>query len=188
MSTDNLIEDLRVTQILSPFSGYSYVQKHILEEAAARGTRIHDSIKDYLTIGKPLIAENPQEQGYLESFKTFWKPFYSPVVVEKRYNQDGYTGQCDCLIQFKNRHILLDWKTSKSVNRTWEYQTAAYRDMCQNEEKIFIDECWVIQLLPDGTNFECHIFVNSKEAFQTFLKCKDLYEIFFKGKTNQFYE
>ena len=32
----------RVTEILSPFSGLDKIPKHILDNAARRGTRVHD--------------------------------------------------------------------------------------------------------------------------------------------------
>ena len=62
---------LRVTEVISPFSGIEFVPQHYLQPAAERGTIVHNWIEQRLS--GFLIFTETKMAIYLESFDFFWE-------------------------------------------------------------------------------------------------------------------
>lgn len=59
---------IRVTEVLSPFTGLSSIPKHIVENAANRGTRVH-AICESIVKGLGEFDMDAETTGYVKSFK-----------------------------------------------------------------------------------------------------------------------
>lgn len=178
----NREEYTRVTTILSPFTGYGKIDPIILQNAADRGTAVHKIIEEIL--GGTYFGLIPNEfRGYIDSFNKFWDDrSYEVVEMEHRMYNDEYqiTGQCDVIVRNMkdNKLILLDWKTSYSINKTWDMQGAAYQYMARENGKN-VDEVIFIKLDKKGGNPK---LVTSKGTFNEFLEVYNVYHKFFKNQ------
>ena len=179
----------RVTTILSPFTGYGAVDPVVLQNAADRGTAVHKLIEEIL--GGTFFGLIPNEfRGYIDSFNRFWEEnSYEIVEMEHRMYNDQYqiTGQCDLIVKDleTDKLILLDWKTSYSINKTWDMQGAAYQHMARESGKD-VDDVIFIKLDKKGAKPK---IVPSQGTFDEFLDCYNIYNRFFKNqKTPELFE
>lgn len=168
---------LRITDILSPFSGLQDIKPFILSQAADRGTRVHQMIEDYLS-GIGIWEEDSSLMGYLDSMKKFWKDGYPIHYQEQRFFNDEFmiTGACDLIIEFQGCLTLVDWKTSHAPNRTWPMQGSAYSWLAK-KHGIPIENILFIKLDKKGSKPQVFQY---EENFSLFLKCYEIYNYFFK--------
>jgi hypothetical protein len=141
----------RVSQILSPYSGYSKVPKNILENACTRGTAVHQACSDYL-FGKP-ITLNPEWKPYLLSFLD-WADNFEEIHSTETSLQDHewkYRGTYDYVAKVNGfpGYTLLDIKTAYAAKDIWGAQLAAYRRML-NLTGVEISQVCVLHLDRNG--------------------------------------
>jgi hypothetical protein len=172
----------RVTEILSPFTGYGAIDPVVLANAADRGTKVHTIIEQILE--GTYYDEIPEAyKGYIDSFQLYWDiNKFELVLMEQRLYDDELmiTGQCDVIVIDKESGMtyLLDWKTSYSVNKTWDLQGAAYEYMAaQSGHKV--DKVLFIKLDKKG---KAPKVIETKGTFEEFKAVKRIYEKFFKTK------
>lgn len=182
----------RVSHILSPFNGYGKIDQDVLDRAAHRGTRVHNIITEELLIKTPK-EDRLGVEGYIHSFEKFWADYQGEILhVEKRIKNDNVslTGEFDLIARIAGQYVLIDWKTSVSLNRTWALQGAAYR-MLANDAGIEIDACWFVQLDKKGKEPKVHVFGESndyKANLSMFWHCVHTYRYFFKDQNIQIFE
>lgn len=181
MSDEQFEGYARVSAIMSPFTGYQNIDPTILQKAADRGTRTHQSIHALLK-GLGLWEEDETIKGFIESFEKFWNKSYGNIVqLENRYycHQLKITGQVDLIAEIPNHgQCLIDWKTSSKVNKTWLGQGSAYAYLArQNGFKI--ESIAFVKLDRTGKFPELHFI---EEDFGLFLKCYEVYNHFFKDQ------
>ena len=159
--------------------------KDVLDQAATKGTYVHDAIEDYIKNGNELNMENVMS-GYrmevhnaYESFKSWWTMLNTNYTVEVLMQEaklvcPWFGGTLDLLVKIDGRIYLLDFKTSNSHSYKYFLQLAAYRYMLRNSYGIFVDGCGVIKLDKKSIKYEeyvveCHCcdFMNDCET--TFL-------------------
>jgi len=118
---------LRVTHVLSPFSGLDHVDPDILAHAADRGTKVH-KICEAIASGLGEIGVDDETWGYVESFKQGWALGINVVSMEERFWDDEIclTGQVDFIIQTQHGLAIVDLKTSSKPSKTWAAQGSAY--------------------------------------------------------------
>ncbi len=172
---------VRITDALSPYTGYGKVDPEVLENAGRRGTRVHEWIDDYIK-GIDGWNEDSGIGGYLESFKLFWYAFNpKPIIKEQRfYNEEHMiTGQVDLIAEIADKRVLIDWKTSSSVNKTYPIQAAAYASIIKPD--YIVDSVLIVRLDKDGLAGRL-TEVNPQEHIDMFFKCLEIYREFFKNQ------
>lgn len=130
---------LRVTEMLYPFSKMQFIDEIVLENAAARGTRVHAICEGIIT-GVGEWDVEPALQGYVDSFKLWWELGHKVVEIEKRFYCDELmiTGQVDLLLQEDNELVVCDLKTSAQPSKTWPVQGSAYAYLAKASKIKFI--------------------------------------------------
>jgi len=171
---------LRVTEILSPFTGIKYVDKAVLENAAVRGTKVH-AYCEAIARGVGMWDIPQDHQGYVDSFMYWWGNGRKVLDIEKRfYCKDlGITGQVDLVTQEKDGIYIVDLKTSAQESRSWCLQGSAYSHMA----KAFgydVKKIMFLKLLKDGKPAKEYFYDENMELFK---ECLSVYRHFYGKKS-----
>lgn len=174
-------EYIRVTDVLFPFSGLRSIPPHILQNAQERGTKVHE-ICDAIMNDLGTIDISPELNGYISSFSkwTEGKVFFKRPP---RFYCDKYkiTGEVDGLyINEDGSLTLFDIKTPASEGKTWSLQGSAYFHLATQADYP-ISKIEFIQLSKIGYDPKIYSY---KPNFELFLKCLEIYKIFFKDQKN----
>lgn len=118
---------LRVTNILSPFSGLDKAPTEFVAHAAERGTKVH-KICEGIMGGLGEHGVDDETWGYVESFKKWWGEGKPIIEMERRFWCDEFqiTGQIDMIINTPEGQAIVDIKTSSKPSKTWALQGGAY--------------------------------------------------------------
>ena len=175
----NINDYLRVTEVLSPFSGLDQIDPGILENAAKRGTDIHLALDAFIE-GLPMKISDPSYQGYLESASNFMKD-KKFIIKPRRFFDDELmiTGECDAIYKEEDGLVLVDFKTSSKESKTWMLQGSAYAHLAR-KSGYNIKRIEFVHLLKDGN--PCKIY-QYEEDFELYLKCLCVYRYFFEKKS-----
>ncbi len=201
----NQLEELRkkyyrVTEILCPFNGYGSAPHDLMRKYQHRGTVVHEACNAFIKHGEAwwlgLTIKNEDgtrrdatdeeiklAEPWIAGFKKWWNPDWQLLEMNLRLYNDSYkfTGEFDLLIERASGIVLVDIKTSKSINKTWQYQLSAYAEMHNNSlskwEKI--DNLIVLQLFEDSSDPK---ELEYDYDFDTFLECFKMYKLFFPKK------
>lgn len=145
-----------VTQILEPLSKANYkgIDEDILIKAAYRGSCVHGAIELFCEYGvEDIVAEY---RGYFEAFERFAsEQVFEPIDIEKRvyHKKLMYAGTADSIAKLDGKMVLIDWKTSSSINeKLYGVQLEAYEQALRSmDEKYWdISEKMVVQLKSNG--------------------------------------
>lgn len=129
----------RVTQILSPWVDFSFIDPQVLQNAADRGTRVHAYCYEYADLLELHACDmfdfhsvDEDCKPYVESFALWFNDNVAEVAFqEQRLYCDEYQfcGQPDAILRLKNEEFftVLDNKTPQTKQRSWDLQTAAYK-------------------------------------------------------------
>lgn len=169
---------VRVTELLSPYSGLQGIDPIVLQKAADRGQRVHNYCELY---AQSLLIDQPDAecQGYVESFKRWFDSTVDKVIsLEQRLYHHGYkvTGKYDMIVLFKGSPspVLVDIKTPANVGKTWGLQTAAYQWMHDTDftNGFFIMRRGCLMVDKHGKNaaFKEYGNENDREIFLSILK------------------
>ena len=165
----------RVTTILSPFSGYGHIDRGVLERAADRGTKVHNMI---LALQHDLETFNDDDslQGYIESYSS-WVEGKKKFQFPERFYDDELmmTGECDCIYKDGDDLVLVDFKTSASINKMWPYQGSAYSYMAK-KEGYAITKIEFVKLEKTGKPAKSFFY---KEDMEDFRLLHSVYKRFF---------
>lgn len=180
----NIVDYIRISSVLSPFSGLNHIPKDVLTKAADRGTKVH-AICDAIIEGVGLSCIEPELQGYIDSFNQ-WN--YDKKFIEKPSrlfcDKHTITGEIDGIYKDKNGDLVLfDLKTPQKESKSWIYQASAYSYLCK-ENGYEICRLEFIQLSKTGKDAKIYHY---EEDFKTFLECLKLYNIFFKNDKPEYY-
>jgi len=119
-----------------------YSADYIVKKAGEEGTQVHEMIEDYLN-GKELnflsSAGNPQyNPNVWQMFLKFveWWEEYNPTLLEAEVHLFSdklkVAGTCDLVCEIDGEIWIIDFKTSNSIQTTYELQTAIYAE-CYEE-------------------------------------------------------
>lgn len=169
-----------VTTILKPLSGYDSVPRHILDEAAARGTAIHKAVElhcagtlDYESLPDVLIP-----------YVIAWENFVSekrPAIVgsEQRgyHTQLGYAGTWDLELGFKGdkQPSMVDIKSCVAMMPSVGPQLSAYKEIINagRPRSEQVKKRFGLQLKKNGT-YELHQYKDEVTDWNAFLSCLNL--------------
>lgn len=184
MTTEILNGYLRVTSVISRFSGIDKIPKEILEPAAERGSLTHKYIELILK-GEEIHVIPSHIQPYIDSFKLFWDSSShafekGDMELEKRLYCDKYmiTGAIDCIIKIPDKTYLIDWKTSASFHKSFRLQAAAYRYLCDINGYKNTDDLLVVRLNKDGKKPTLHKHDSYEADLSIFMECLSVYKWF----------
>lgn len=173
-------EFIRVTSVISPFSGIEFIPEKYLSIAANRGTLVHTYIESFLRNDTDDDCINPIADGYLKSFKHFFNDgeLDENLLLEKRFfcDEKMITGAIDCI----TNNTIYDWKTStKASEKTWLCQMGAYYYLAK-KNNIDIEQAKIIKLNKSGDypDIFCYDIQDLNLGLDYFCKCLDLYEFF----------
>lgn len=180
-NTPQLTGYTRVSDVLSPFTDFSHIDKNVLLNAANRGTRVHKYIE--LHLHNLFVADIDEDcQPYFESFLQWQADILDKVYcLEDRYYCDDYkiTGQVDMIGTFKgsDEQIIIDIKTPQSQSKTWRLQTAAYLYLARKNVDPSIKRrgCLMLDKLGAPANF---VEYTSKLDEDLFFKALELKRFF----------
>lgn len=166
----------RVTDVLFPFSGLRNIDPHILQNAADRGTKVHE-ICDALINDLGVFEINGQIQGYIDSFYK-WLPEKNFIERPDRFYCDELmlTGECDAIYKDQDGLHLVDFKTSANEGKTWKLQGSAYYYLAK-QAGYDIKTIEFVKLSKDGKKPKVYIY---DCEWETYLKCLEIYRLFFK--------
>jgi len=181
---------LRVTDVLSPFSGVASIPKDILKRASERGTAVHEYCTAIIQ-GMPLIDVDEAHKGYIKSFGQWYcdidyKDFEFP---DRFYDHDlMITGECDVIYDnCIDGWTLVDFKTSARESKTWKYQGAAYAFMAKNKD-INITRIEFVRLDKHGEAPIVYDYTKERSAnWQEFMTLLEVYRKWFKSNPNAEY-
>jgi len=160
-----------VSKIMKPLSQalYSEVNQDVLDAAAARGTAVHNAIENYILFG---ITDIPEEYAaYFEAFKDWWKENKPEVLATETrvyHKSFRYAGTADLLAVIGGEKVLIDYKTSSTVNKMLTgVQTEAYAKAYESHG-IKFDRKMILHLTKDGKYTEHSYPAKDAESMETF--------------------
>lgn len=165
-----------VSKVMKPLSKALYrdVDEAVLNQAAKRGTAVHNAIENYVLYGIEDIE--PAYRGYFDAFKKWWEE-NNPTVLGtecKVYHKIlRYAGTADMLVSINGKWILVDFKTSATVNRMLTgVQLEAY-SKAYDSHGIHFDSKAILHLQNSG-NFKWHEYqsrdIENWEVFGALMK------------------
>lgn len=151
------IEYPSVTEICEPisFKKLDAIQKQVIQRSADRGSKIHEIINEYILTDSYDIDSIPNEFiPYFSAFIEWWRTYKPiPLFSEKILgNADyGVCGTADFICKIDGETILIDFKTTSSLDKKYlSAQLAGYSNLCRLQG-IKIDRRYALHLKKDGS-------------------------------------
>lgn len=169
---------LRVTEILSQFSGFHKIDPTILNNAKERGTIVHKIIEGIEEgFGKEQVPEIAM--GYINSYEK-WAVGKDFLPSAKRFYDDELmiTGLIDSIYKDGQDLVLVDYKTPLRESKTWSIQASAYSFMCK-KNGYNISRIEFIKLDKNGKEPKVYCYFEDMNMFKKILEC---YRYFFSDK------
>lgn len=131
---------------------YSGIDQWRLDNAADRGTRVHDAT---LAIDESGSADVDADIAlYVEAYVGFLKKFHPRYIASELAladTQAWFAGRLDRCAIINKKCVLLDIKTSARIEtRLVQAQLTAYAWLWERNGKGKVDELYVLHLLGDG--------------------------------------
>lgn len=166
-----------VTQLMKPLDDmvYETIDSKILENAARRGTIVHNAIDNYLEFG---IEDIPEElRGYFDAFLA-WKKKENPEIVaaERRVYHKAlrYAGTCDLLCMINGKLTLVDYKTSSAIQpMLYPLQLEGYAKAWETHG-VKVEEKLILHLKRDG-KYAVHRYPQNPEYYSVIFALSTLY-------------
>ena len=178
--------------------------KKVLNDAANKGSYVHNAIENYIQNGIDLDLNTVETQYKTEvnyaykSFKLWWEIISSQnvnvVMQEQQLVCPWFGGTLDLLTEINGRLYLLDFKTSNHASFKYFLQLAAYRYILKYFYGIEIYGCGIIKLEKKYVNFEEYIIDKQNEEYDEFMNlCEQtflslVYAYINRLKVEQFYD
>jgi len=174
-----------VTQVLSVYADFSRIRPDILERAARRGTRVHETCAAIATgLWAPDLAR--EEQGYVRSFQKWFSNVQRVHAVETELFHPvyRYMGHLDLCVTMQNEpHVrVVDLKTPLTEAPTWKAQLAAYSELVRVNMGLEPQRCGSLQLHPDGSTPRFREYQEQARDLAAFLNALAAYNYFRKGE------
>ena len=145
-----------VTQILQQAlgNGYDSVPKDVLEQAARKGTQMHEDIERFCKTGEEVPTPELRNFKFLKKAYKFGVIDNEVPVILYHYEDPVAAGRMDMLIQMNGELGIADLKRQSTVDKTrLAYQLNLYRLAYQQSYKKEITFLRGIQLREDVRKF-----------------------------------
>ena len=141
-----------VDEVQQTMDDLKYRVKSIKENAMHIGTNMHSLAEDYI-LGKEVITPNSEPlKTMFGKFKRFWDSKKIKVIeTEKTYysKELDVCGTLDCLVKYKGKIGILDFKTSKDFYPDQPIQIATYKKLIEDSTNLKIDSYGIIKIPKD---------------------------------------
>ena len=172
---------LRVTEVLSPFSGLSKIAPLILQNAADRGTLVHKVIED-MQEGFPKEEIPDHVFGYIESYEKWAKgKIFLPKPPRLYCDELMITGEPDDMYLDGDDLVLDDYKTPLRESKTWPMQATAYSYLCK-KNGYNVTRIQFVKLDKTGKAPKVFNYLEDMDMFRKILEC---YRYFFKEENKE---
>lgn len=176
----------RIIQIISN-QFYGQIDYATLQQAADRGTRVHEAIELFDQCGWAHVDDDIT--GYMESYQSWIRDFQPEIVATelRGYHRTlYYAGTVDKLIRLPDQKtdglILVDVKTSSTYFPLLvDIQLGGYAQMLDSWAGTKIDSAWGLQLKADGT-YKFHRTKDLARSKTLFAMCHALFSAVQKEK------
>lgn len=184
---------LRVTTLLSAFSGLDRIDPFVLKRASCRGTVVHQAIDSIIAFHGLLGLEEQVREytkcpdlmkwhdeyekelamvhGFIESFRKWsqGKKFLpKPTRLYDDYNM--ITGEFDVLYKDQDGLLtLVDFKTPASESKTWMLQGTGY-DILSLHNGVKIDKIEFVKLCRKGNPPKSYFYERNVDLFLSVLE------------------
>ena len=167
-----------VDEIQKIVDALRYRVKTIKEEAMHIGTNMHTLAEDYIT-GKEVIAPNSEPlKTMFAKFKKFWNSKKMKVVATETtyYSKElDVCGTLDCLVKYKGKVGILDFKTSKDFYPDMPIQIHTYKKLVEDSSNLKVEFLAVINIPKEPVkDVEMRIFQMKPKYLKGFKACKYL--------------
>ena len=139
-----------VTQLMkrSSEAHYKGISEQRLAIAANRGTRVHQAIYEYETLG--LMTTDEEVKPYLTEYiiaKARHK--FQPLAQEFMLTSGLFAGTLDMLAEYKGMQVIIDLKATSVLNKSLaEIQLAGYVELCEYNG-IGVNDTYILHLTKD---------------------------------------
>lgn len=171
-----------VTEVLRPWAQWNRLPHHVVQYAAARGTRVHELIAEAAQanmLGLPHSPPNLDDRplwGYVDSWTQWYHDQVDQVIcVERQYHdlELGYHGRPDMIVVLRgdgDQQTVVDIKTAKQTHHTWPYQLAAYVHLAEHNGHPPISKALVARVRQDRRQAAITVWTRPKlaEYFEIF--------------------
>lgn len=160
-----------VTTIMKPLSNdkYSTVRADVLENAANKGSIVHNAIENYLKFGIEDISE--EHKPYFLAFLEFLSDKQPTILVteSKVYHKIlRYSGTVDLICIIDGKVYLIDYKTTAVlIEMLTKVQLEAYAKALDSHE-FKVDKKAILHLKKDGTYSFKEYDNNDSESWNVF--------------------
>lgn len=172
----NGIEIPSVTTVMGLLSQHEYmnIDEKTLENAANRGTAVHEAIEIFAKYG--VIDLDNEFMGYMNGFREWWQANHPEVIgseLRTYHRLQLYAGTVDMVAVIDGKVTLIDFKTTaRLIEKNCRVQLEAYRQALDSHG-IKIERKMILHLRKDG-RWEAPEYPNKDaEAWRVFgsLKC-----------------
>lgn len=184
-----IIDEVNLPSLLE---GAKTAHRKHLKDAGDIGTAVHEYLEKYLKAGinKEKLPELPVNKNIRAGVKAVidWAKennvkFLASErkIYSKKY---GYAGTLDALAEVNGKLAIVDFKTSNGIYDDMFLQTAAYARAIEEEDGKKIEECWILRIPKDGSEFATAKDEMVEMNFKSFLGCLENYKrkMYLKGK------
>ena len=134
-----------VTQVMKRLSKeyYTDINQAVIEKAGKRGTKVHQAIELYETMG----VYDEQVKDYVLQYlraKSAYK--FTPIKQELMLTNGIYCGTVDMIANMNDKLVLIDLKATSKINDILvEVQLAGYKQLL-SDNGIEVEDCYVLHL------------------------------------------
>ena len=167
-----------VDEIQQTMDDLKYRVKSIQENARNIGTNMHSLAEDYI-LGKEVITPTTEPlKTMFVKFKKFWdKKKIKVIETEKTYysKELDVCGTLDCLVKYKGKIGILDFKTSKDFYADQPIQIHTYKKLVEDSTDLKIEFLAVINIPKEPVkDVSMRIFQIKPKYLKGFKACKYL--------------
>lgn len=154
------------------------------QEAADIGTMFHKWLEQYLNAGingdpLPEMPVNPHMRAAIEAFLDWTRANKVKFIASERkiYSKKyKYAGTLDAIGYVNGKLSIIDFKTSSGIYDDMFVQVAAYANAVEEEDGVKIEDCYIVRVPKDGSEFEVQRDEHMKLNFKSFLGCFENYK------------
>lgn len=154
----------------------------ISKEATDIGKQVHEAL-GYVVKGKtiPKYLRNPITLRAQRDFKKWQrKTGYKSQGTEVRVHSEfyGYAGSEDDWGTIKNEVVIIDWKTSKRINKEHYLQISAYRNAHWETFNIIPTQLYIFRFAKTPKGKSDFVFISDSDAvkyFDLFVEALDIW-------------
>ena len=176
---NNELEIPSVTKIMEllSYKEYGMIDQRILDNAANRGTIVHNAIENFIKYG--IDYTDPEFQGYIDGFLDWWKQEDPKVIgseIRTFHRILSYGGTIDLVAEIGGKVTMVDYKTTyRLVERNCRVQLEAYAQALKSHG-INIERKMILHLSKDGKWKAPEFEAADAEAWRVFGSLKCLYD------------